>query len=154
VVLLPVLLLILVFVHILALHHVGSNNPDGVEIKENKDNNGIPLDGIPFHPYYTIHDLMGIGVFLFIFCNVIFFAPEMGGLFLEYSNFEAANALKTPDHIAPVWYFTPFYSVLRSVPDNLWRTIFFAASVALLFALPCLDRSPIKSWRYRGAVTK
>ena len=154
VVLLPLLLLVLVFVHILALHHVGSNNPDGVDIKANKANDGVPLDGIPFHPYYTVHDLVGIGIFLFIFCAVIFFAPEMGGLFLEYANFEAANSLKTPDHIAPVWYFTPFYSVLRSVPDKLWGTIFFAASVALPFALPWLDRNPIKSWRYRGAVNK
>lgn len=154
VVALPIVLLALVVLHIIALHEVGSNNPDGVEIKKHKDANGIPLDGIRFHPYYSVHDLKGIAVFLFFFCGVIFFAPEMSGYFLEYANFEEANALKTPEHIAPVWYFTPFYSVLRAVPDKFWGFIFFAASVAIPFALPWLDRNPVKSWRYRGTLNR
>ena len=151
---LPIVLLALVVLHLLALHEVGSNNPDGVDIKKNKGPDGVPVDGIAFHPYYSVHDLQGIGVFLFIFCAVLFFMPEMGGFFLEYANFEEANALKTPEHIAPVWYFTPFYSVLRAVPDKFWGFVAFAASVAIPFALPWLDRSPVKSWRYRGRVNK
>ncbi len=154
VVALPIVLLALVVLHILALHEVGSNNPDGVDIKKHKDENGIPLDGVAFHPYYSVHDLQAIGVFLFVFCAVMFFAPEMGGYFLEFANFEEANALKTPEHIAPVWYFTPFYSVLRAVPDKFWGFVAFAASVAIPFLLPWLDRSPVKSWRYRGNFTK
>ena len=154
VVALPIVLLALVVLHILALHEVGSNNPDGVDIKKHKDANGVPLDGIKFHPYYSVHDLKGIAVFLFFFCGVIFFAPEMSGYFLEYANFEQANALKTPEHIAPVWYFTPFYSVLRAVPDKFWGFVFFAASVAIPFALPWLDRNPVKSWRYRGNLNR
>jgi len=150
VVALPIVLLALVVMHILALHEVGSNNPDGVEIKKNKDENGIPKDGIPFHPYYSVHDLQAIVVFLFIFCAIMFFAPEMGGYFLEYANFEIANGLKTPEHIAPVWYFTPFYSVLRAVPDKLWGFIAMAAAIAIMFVLPWLDRSPVKSIRYKG----
>ncbi len=154
VVALPIVLLALVVLHLLALHEVGSNNPDGVEIKKNKDENGIPLDSVAFHPYYTVHDLQAVAVFLFIFCGIIFFLPEMGGFFLEFANFEEANALKTPEHIAPVWYFTPFYSVLRAVPDKFWGFVAFAASVAIPFLLPWLDRSPVKSWRYRGNITK
>ncbi len=154
VVALPIILLALVVLHLLALHEVGSNNPDGVDIKKYKDENGVPLDGIAFHPYYTVHDLQAIGVFLFVFCFVVFFMPEMGGYFLEFANFEEANGLKTPAHIAPVWYFTPFYSVLRAVPDKFWGFIAFAASVAIPFMLPWLDRSPVKSWRYRGNMTK
>jgi ubiquinol-cytochrome c reductase cytochrome b subunit len=154
VVALPIILLALVVLHLLALHEVGSNNPDGVDIKKYKDENGVPLDGIAFHPYYTVHDLQAIGVFLFVFCFVVFFMPEMGGYFLEFANFEEANSLKTPAHIAPVWYFTPFYSVLRAVPDKFWGFIAFAASVAIPFMLPWLDRSPVKSWRYRGNMTK
>ena len=154
VVALPIVLLALVVLHLLALHEVGSNNPDGVDIKTHKDENGIPLDGVAFHPYYTVHDLQAIGVFLFIFCGIIFFMPEMGGLFLEYPNFEEANNLKTPEHIAPVWYFTPYYSVLRAVPDKFWGFIAFAASVAIPFLLPWLDRSPVRSWRYRGNISK
>ena len=154
VVALPIVLLALVVLHLLALHEVGSNNPDGVEIKRLKDEHGVPLDGIAFHPYYTVHDLQAIAVFLFVFCGVIFFMPEMGGYFLEFANFEEANSLKTPDHIAPVWYFTPFYSVLRAVPDKFWGFIAFAASVAIPFLLPWLDRNPVKSWRYRGNITK
>jgi len=154
VVALPIVLLALVVLHLLALHEVGSNNPDGVEIKKRKGPDGIPLDGIAFHPYYSVHDLQAIGVFLFVFCTVMFFFPEMGGFFLEYANFEEANSLKTPEHIAPVWYFTPFYSVLRAVPDKFWGFVAFAASVAIPFMLPWLDRSPVKSWRYRGNMTK
>jgi len=150
VVALPIVLLALVVLHILALHEVGSNNPDGVDIKKNKDENGVPLDGIQFHPYYSVHDVQGIAVFLFFFCAVIFFAPEMSGYFLEYANFEEANGLKTPEHIAPVWYFTPFYSVLRAIPDKFWGFVFFAISVVIPFALPWLDRNPVRSWRYRG----
>ena len=154
VVALPIVLLALVVLHLLALHEVGSNNPDGVDIKKHKDENGVPLDGIAFHPYYTVHDLQAIGVFLFVFCFVIFFMPEMGGFFIEHPNFEEANSLKTPAHIAPTWYFTPFYSVLRAVPDKFWGFVAFAASVAIPFMLPWLDRSPVNSWRYRGWMTK
>ncbi|MEK9654712.1 MAG: cytochrome b N-terminal domain-containing protein, partial [Halieaceae bacterium] len=154
VVALPIVLLALVVLHILALHEVGSNNPDGVEIKKNKDERGVPLDGIQFHPYYSVHDVQGIAVFLFFFCGVIFFAPEMSGFFLEYANFEEANGLKTPEHIAPVWYFTPFYSVLRAVPDKFWGFVFFAISVVIPFALPWLDRNPVRSWRYRGMLNR
>lgn len=154
VVALPIVLLALVVLHLLALHEVGSNNPDGVEIKKHKDENGVPLDGVAFHPYYTVHDLTAVGVFLFVFSAIIFFMPEMNGYFLEFANFEIANGLKTPEHIAPVWYFTPFYSVLRAVPDKLLGFIAFAASVAILFLLPWLDRSPVKSIRYRGNFSK
>lgn len=154
VVALPIILLALVVLHLLALHEVGSNNPDGVDIKKNKGPDGVPLDGIAFHPYYTVHDLPAVAVFLFAFCTIMFFFPEMGGYFLEYANFEVANSLKTPDHIAPVWYFTPFYSVLRAVPDKLLGFIAFAASVAIPFILPWLDRSPVKSWRYKGNFSK
>lgn len=157
VVALPIAILGLVVMHILALHEVGSNNPDGIEIKKNKDENGIPKDGVPFHPFYTVHDLVGVTVFLFAFCAVIFFAPEMGGYFLEYANFEVANGLKTPEHIAPVWYFTPFYAILRAVtfdigPLNSKLLGFMAmgAAIAILFVLPWLDRSPVKSMRYKG----
>ena len=154
VVALPIVLLALVVLHLLALHEVGSNNPDGVDIKKNKGPDGIPVDGVAFHPYYSVHDLQALGVFLFVFCGVIFFMPEMGGFFLEYANFEEANPLKTPEHIAPVWYFTPFYSVLRAVPDKFWGFVAFAASVAIPFLLPWLDRSPVNSWRYRGNITR
>jgi ubiquinol-cytochrome c reductase cytochrome b subunit len=157
VVALPLVLVGLVVLHILALHEVGSNNPDGIDIKKNKDANGIPLDGIPFHPYYTVHDLVGIVVFLFVFCFVIFFMPEMGGYFLEHANFEEANNLKTPEHIAPVWYFTPFYSMLRAVTyplfgfdAKMWGAIVMGLAIAILFVVPWLDRSPVKSMRYKG----
>lgn len=146
----PLIIVALVVMHLLALHEVGSNNPDGVDIKKNKDANGIPVDGVAFHPYYTVHDIVGIVVFLMFFSLVIFFMPEMGGFFLEHPNFEQANALKTPEHIAPVWYFTPFYSVLRAVPDKLMGFIAFGGSVVILFFLPWLDRSPVKSIRYKG----
>ena len=151
---LPLALIGLVFVHIVALHEVGSNNPDGVEIKESKDAAGVPLDGVAFHPYHTSKDLVAIVIFLMIFSAVIFFAPEMGGYFLEYANFEPANLLATPEHIAPVWYFTPFYAILRAVPDKLWGSILIAASVALPIFLPWLDKSRVKSIRYRGWMYK
>ncbi|MBC9252119.1 cytochrome B [Pseudomonas alcaligenes] len=151
---LPIVLLGLVVLHILALHEVGSNNPDGVDIKKKKDENGIPLDGIAFHPYYTVKDIVGVVVFLFVFCAIIFFFPEMGGYFLEKPNFEQANAFKTPEHIAPVWYFTPFYAILRAVPDKLLGVIAMGAAIAVLFVLPWLDRSPVKSMRYKGWLSK
>ena len=150
----PLVLCGLVFIHLVALHHVGSNNPDGIEIKKNKDANGIPLDGIPFHPYYTVHDLVGIVVFLAVFCTVIFFFPDGGGYFLEKPNFEPANPLKTPPHIAPVWYYTPFYAILRAVPSKLGGVIAMGGAIAILFVLPWLDRSPVKSIRYKGWMSK
>lgn len=151
---LPIVLLGLVVLHILALHEVGSNNPDGVDIKKKKDENGIPLDGIAFHPYYSVKDIVGVVVFLFVFCAVIFFFPEMGGYFLEKPNFEEANPFKTPEHIAPVWYFTPYYAILRAVPDKLLGVIAMGAAIAILFVLPWLDRSPVKSMRYKGWMSK
>ena len=154
VVALPIVILGLVVLHILALHEVGSNNPDGVDIKKHKDENGIPLDGILFHPYYTVKDIVGVVVFLFVFCSVVFFFPEMGGYFLEKPNFEQANAFKTPEHIAPVWYFTPFYAILRAVPDKLFGVIAMGAAIAVLFVLPWLDRSPVRSMRYKGWLSK
>ena len=151
---LPIVLLGLVVLHILALHEVGSNNPDGVDIKKNKDENGVPIDGIAFHPYYTVKDIVGVVVFLFVFCAIVFFFPEMGGYFLEKPNFEQANPFKTPEHIAPVWYFTPYYAILRAVPDKLLGVIAMGAAIAVLFVLPWLDRSPVKSMRYKGWLSK
>ncbi|MDA7415463.1 cytochrome bc complex cytochrome b subunit [Xenophilus arseniciresistens] len=192
----PLVLLGLVVAHLLALHDVGSNNPDGVEIKATKDENGKPLDGIPFHPYYTVHDALGVVIFLMVFSAVIFFAPEMGGYFLEYNNFIPADPLKTPNHIAPVWYFTPFYSMLRAITTEMmyvliacvvggaafavlktrlssiakgavvvaavvacvlmlgidakfWGVVVMGGAVIILFFLPWLDHSPVKSIRYR-----
>ncbi|NKC16155.1 MAG: cytochrome b [Gammaproteobacteria bacterium] len=152
VVLLPVLLLGLIVAHIVALHEVGSNNPDGVEIKKNKDTNDIPKDGIRFHPYYTVKDLYGASVFLLIFSAVVFFAPEFGGWFLEKDNFVPADPLKTPEHIVPLWYFTPFYAILRAIPHKLTGVLAMGLSIAMLFVLPWLDRHPIKSFRYRSAL--
>jgi ubiquinol-cytochrome c reductase cytochrome b subunit len=162
VVALPLVLVMLVFVHIVALHHVGSNNPDGIEIKKHKDERGVPLDGIPFHPYYTIgHDLPAIVGFLFIFCAVVFFAPEMGGYFLEKPNFEMADPLKTPAHIAPVWYYTPFYAMLRAatfpvfgLSAKFWGFVVMAGAIVVPAVLPWLDRSPVKSMRYKGVLSK
>jgi ubiquinol-cytochrome c reductase cytochrome b subunit len=192
----PLVLLGLVAAHIIALHEVGSNNPDGVEIKEKKDAKGIPLDGIPFHPFYTVHDIYAVSVFLMIFSAVLFFAPEGGGYFLEFNNFIEANPLKTPPHIAPVWYFTPYYSMLRATTDlmvnvlcailavggvlgivkggfsglgkillaiavivavallkyfdaKFWGVVVMGGAVIILFFLPWLDRSLVKSIRYR-----
>jgi len=192
----PLVLLGLIFVHIVALHHVGSNNPDGIEIKKNKDANGIPKDGVPFHPYYTVHDTLAVIVFLIIFTAVIFFAPELKGWFLEHDNFMPANVLQTPPEIKPLWYLTPFYSILRATTSNmlyvlmavdvawvvlviatvrkqmmkiaaivigavillglnvleakLWGVILMVGSLAVYFVLPWIDRSPVKSVRYRG----
>jgi ubiquinol-cytochrome c reductase cytochrome b subunit len=198
----PLVLLGLVVAHLLTLHDVGSNNPDGVDIKKHKDpKTGIPLDGVAFHPYYTVHDLIGVGVFLLIFSAIVFFAPEMGGYFLEYNNFIPADALKTPAHIAPVWYFTPYYSMLRAVTDQMvnvfvgivaiaavlavlrvrmsgvwklavlvgalvtiallkvfdakfWGVVVMGVAVMVLFPLPWLDRSPVRSIRYRPGWNK
>ncbi|MCU7962176.1 cytochrome bc complex cytochrome b subunit [Shewanella sp. SW32] len=151
---LPLVLVVLVFLHLIALHEVGSNNPDGIEIKKNKDENGWPVDGIPFHPYYTVKDIMGVAGFLIVFCYVLFFIPEGGGYFLEKPNFEPANSMKTPVHIAPVWYFTPFYAILRAVPDKLGGVIMMGLSIAVLFVLPWLDRCKVKSVRYRSTLHK
>lgn len=151
---LPLALVFLVVAHILALHEVGSNNPDGVEIKKTKGADGHPLDGIPFHPYYTVKDVMGFVGFAIIFALIVFFAPTMGGYFLEAANFDPANRLQTPEHIAPVWYFTPFYAILRAIPDKLFGVMGMGAGVVVLFFLPWLDRSPVKSIRYRGWLYK
>ena len=146
----PLALLLLVVVHILALHTTGSLNPDGIEIKEKKGPDGIPLDGVAFHPYHTSKDLVAIIVFAILFSAIVFFAPEMGGYFLEHANFEPANLLKTPEHIAPVWYFTPFYAILRAVPSKGWGAFLMLAAIVFLFLLPWLDRCKVKSIRYRG----
>jgi len=172
---LPLVLVILVFLHIIALHEVGSNNPDGIDVKvpnegqkfENnvsdkftfheyftKGGKKIIVDAIPFHPYYTVKDIVGVVGFLICFCAVIFFVPEGGGFFLEPPNFEPANPMKTPDHIAPVWYFTPFYAILRAVPDQLWGAILMFASIILLALLPWLDRCKVRSVRYRSTMHK
>ena len=157
----PFVLVGLVAAHILALHEVGSNNPDGIEIKKKKDANGIPLDGIAFHPYYSVKDIVGVVVFLAAFSVVVFFMPEFGGYFLEYNNFFPADPLQTPPHIAPVWYFTPYYSILRAVTFPLfgidakfWGVVAMGASVVIIALLPWLDRSPVKSIRYRGPLYK
>ena len=150
----PLAILALVVLHLGALHEVGSNNPDGVDIKKHKDAAGKPLDGIPFHPYYTVKDMFGAGFFLIIFASVIFFNPTFGGLFLEHDNFTQANALVTPAQIKPVWYFTPFYAMLRAIPDKLGGVVVMGAATLILFTLPWLDRSPVKSIRYRGIWSK
>jgi ubiquinol-cytochrome c reductase cytochrome b subunit len=192
---LPLVLVGLVAAHIIALHEVGSNNPDGIDIKKNLDASGKPVDGIPFHPYYSVHDIMGLGVFLMIFAAIVFFAPEMGGYFLEANNFIPADPLQTPSHIAPVWYFTPFYSMLRATTTpfliplwilcavilgmviksskdirvkgvcagilaalalgfyaldaKFWGVVIMGGTVVILFFLPWLDKSPVRSIRYR-----
>ena len=201
---LPLVLLGLVAAHIMALHEVGSNNPDGIEIKKTKDEHGRPLDGIPFHPYYTVKDIAGVVVFLFLFFTVVFFAPEMGGYFLEYNNFIPADPLKTPPHIAPVWYFTPYYSILRAITEDfmlvlaigvaayvvliwltvrstriktaaaviglvvvvlmkggplaieakVWGVVMMGAATLIFFLLPWLDRSPVRSIRYKGTLCR
>jgi ubiquinol-cytochrome c reductase cytochrome b subunit len=147
----PLALLALVLLHLVALRENGSNNPDGIEIKANKDENGVPIDGIPFHPYYTVKDIFGVAMFLLLFAFFLFFWPEAGGLFLEHDNFIPANPLVTPEHIKPVWYFTPYYAILKAVPDKLMGVMLMGASVMVLFFLPWLDRSPVKSIRYKGA---
>jgi ubiquinol-cytochrome c reductase cytochrome b subunit len=160
--LVPFLLAALVFVHIVALHKVGSNNPDGIEVKKgpkgNRWSDTAPADSIPFHPYYSVKDIVGVVVFLAIFSAVLFFAPDMGGLFLEGPNFQPANPLKTPEHIAPVWYFTPYYAMLRAVPPMFGSqfpgVVVMFAAILIMFALPWLDRSPVKSIRYKGTYSK
>ena len=161
VVALPIVILALVVLHIIALHEVGSNNPDGIDIKDKKDETGKPLDGIPFHPYYTVKDLVGIAIFLFVFAAVVFYFPEGGGYFLERPNFEPANPMVTPDHIAPVWYFTPFYAILRAITFDIGPlqaeflgVLFMGGAIAVLFVLPWLDRSPVRSMRYKGWMSK
>ena len=155
----PLVLLALVVVHLMALHEVGSNNPDGIEIKKKLDpSTGHPVDGVPFHPYYTVKDLVGVVVFLGVFSFILFFVPEVGGYFLEDNNFFPANPLQTPPHIAPVWYFTPYYAMLRAVPAFLhtqfWGVLVMAAAVLIFFFLPWLDRSRVKSIRYKGLYYK
>ncbi len=161
VILLPLLLVLLVYLHIVALHKVGSNNPDGVDIKKHKDDQGRPLDGIPFHPYYTVKDLFGVMVFLVLYFGIVFFVPEFGGWFLEKDNFAPADILQTPPDIVPLWYFTPFYSILRAVTwewlpggAKLWGVMAMGASIAMLFLLPWLDRARVRSIRYRGWMYK
>ena len=143
----PLILLWLGFFHLVALHHVGSNNPDGINIKEKKDK-------VPFHPYYTVKDLLGAVVFLMVFCSILFFAPKMGGFFLEPENFIPANSMQTPEHIAPVWYMTPFYAILRAIPNKFLGLLAMAAAIALMFVLPWLDRSKVRSIRYKGRWSK
>ena len=150
VVALPLVLLLLVALHLVALHETGSNNPDGIEIKERRGADGKPLDGIPFHPYYTVKDIFGVGVFLTLFAVVVFFVPTLGNLFLEEANFEPANPLSTPEPIAPSWYFTPYYAILRAVPNQRLGALLLLLAVMAFFFLPWLDRSPVKSMRYRG----
>ena len=161
VILLPLLLALLVYLHIVALHKTGSNNPDGVEIKKQKDDKGVPLDGIPFHPYYTVKDIFGAAVFMAIFLAIVFFAPELSGWFLEKDNFEPANILQTPPDIVPLWYLTPYYSILRAVTfewlpggAKLWGVMAMGLAIVLFFFLPWLDRSKVKSIRYRGWMYK
>jgi ubiquinol-cytochrome c reductase cytochrome b subunit len=156
----PLVLIGLVAAHLTALHEVGSNNPDGVDIKKQPKDpaTGLPLDGIYSHPYYTVKDIFGVMVFLFVFAIIVFFAPEMGGYFLEYNNFVPADPLKTPAHIAPVWYFTPYYSILRAVPPVLGSQFpgvaAMGAATMILLLLPWLDRSPVRSIRYKGPIYK
>lgn len=157
----PLVIIGLVYMHIVALHRVGSNNPDGIEIKKNKDKDGVPLDGIPFHPYYSVKDMVGVTVFLMIFSAIVFFAPELGGWFLEHDNFVPANILQTPPEIVPLWYLTPFYSILRAVtidigpvPAKLLGVLSMGSAIGLFFFLPWLDRSPVRSIRYRGWMYK
>lgn len=150
----PLLIIFISYLHIIALHRVGSNNPEGIDIKNQLNAEGKPLDGIPFHPYYTLKDLVGILIFLMGFFAIVFFFPDMGGYFLEPENFSPANPLVTPDHIAPAWYLSPFYSILRAIPDKLMGVITMVASVLILFILPWLDKSPVRSMRYKGGYSK
>ncbi|MBU0790529.1 MAG: cytochrome bc complex cytochrome b subunit [Gammaproteobacteria bacterium] len=151
---LPFVLVGLVVAHLMALHEVGSNNPDGIEIKKHKDASGKPLDGIAFHPYYTVKDLFGVGGFLIIFLGIVFFVPDGGGYFLERPNFIQADPLVTPEHITPAWYFGAFYAMLRAVPSKAMGVITMGAAVLILFAVPWLDRSKVRSIRYKGWLSK
>ena len=154
VVALPLILIALVFLHLVALHEVGAGNPEGVDIEEYIDEDGVPLDSVPFFPYKVLSAMPAIGVFGLVFCVIMFFFPEGGGYFLELANFEEANPLVTPEHIAPVWYYSPFYTMLRAVPDPLGGLIVMAAAVAILFVVPWLDRSNVASIRYKGILSK
>jgi len=161
VILLPLILIVLVFLHLVALHQVGSNNPDGIEIHDHLDENGKPIDGVAFHPYHTVKDLVGVCGFLIIYLGIVFFAPDFGGIFLEKDNFAPANPLQTPPDIVPLWYFTPYYSILRAntfnffwIDAKVWGVVFMALSLVVFFLLPWLDRSPQKSIRYRSAPFK
>jgi ubiquinol-cytochrome c reductase cytochrome b subunit len=158
VVAIPLMLVLIVIAHLVALHEVGSNNPDGIEIKKHKDANGHPLDGIPFFPYMVVKDGVAAVGFLIIFCAIIFFAPDMGGYFLEYNNFVPANPMKTPEHIAPVWYFTPYYAILRAIPplfgSQFPGVVAMGVATVIFFFLPWLDRGKVKSIRYRGPIYK
>ncbi|HEY7963876.1 MAG TPA: cytochrome b N-terminal domain-containing protein [Steroidobacteraceae bacterium] len=154
VVALPLALLLLVLLHLVALRQTGSNNPDGIEIKARLGADGKPLDGIPFHPYYTVKDVVGIGVFFVLFAIVVFFVPTLGGLFLEAPNFDPANPLSTPAEISPVWYFTPYYAILRAVPNQRFGALLMLLAVVSFLFVPWLDRSPVKSMRYRGWISR
>ncbi len=161
VILLPLILVFLVFLHLVALHQVGSNNPDGIDIYEHVDEDGKPLDGVAFHPYYVVKDLVGVCGFLIIYLGIVFFAPDFGGIFLEKDNFAPANPLQTPPDIVPLWYFTPYYSILRAntfnffwIDAKVWGVVFMGLAIAVFFLLPWLDRSPVKSIRYRSAPFK
>ena len=154
VVALPLILIALVFLHLVALHEVGAGNPEGVDIEEFVDEDGVPLDSVPFFPYKVLSAMPAIGVFGLVFCIIMFFFPEGGGYFLELANFEEANPLVTPEHIAPVWYYAPYYTMLRAVPDPLGGLIVMAAAVAIIFIVPWLDRSNVASIRYKGILSK
>ena len=154
VVALPLILIALVFLHLVALHEVGAGNPEGVDIEEYIDEDGVPLDSVPFFPYKVLSAMPAIGVFGLVFCIIMFFFPEGGGYFLELANFEEANPLVTPEHIAPVWYYAPYYTMLRAIPDPLGGLIVMAAAVAILFVVPWLDRSNVASIRYKGILSK
>ena len=154
VVAIPLILLLLVVLHLVALRQSGSNNPDGIEIKAKLGPDGHPLDGIPFHPYYTVKDIFGVGVFFVLFAIIVFFVPTFGGLFLESPNFDPANPTSTPEHIAPVWYFTPFYAILRAVPDQRLGALLMLLAVVSFLFMPWLDRSPVRSMRYRGWMSR
>jgi len=154
VVALPLILIALVFMHLVALHEVGAGNPEGIDIEKYVDEDGVPLDSVPFFPYKVLNALVGIGVFMIVFSIIMFFFPEMGGYFLEKANFEEANPLSTPEHIAPVWYYSPYYAMLRAVPDKLGGLIVMAGAIAILFVVPWLDRSKVASIRYKGIFSK
>ena len=154
VVALPLILIALVFLHLVALHEVGAGNPEGVDIEEYIDEDGVPLDSVPFFPYKVLSALPAMGIFGLVFCVIMFFFPEGGGYFIELANFEEANPLVTPEHIAPVWYYSPYYSMLRAVPDKLGGFVVMAAAVAILFVVPWLDRSKVNSIRYKGIWSK
>jgi len=154
VVALPLMLIALVFMHLVALHEVGAGNPEGIDIEEHLDEDGVPLDSVPFFPYKVLNALVGIGVFMTVFSIIMFFFPEAGGYFIEKANFEEANPLSTPEHIAPVWYYSPYYAMLRAVPDKLGGLIVMAGAIAILFVVPWLDRSKVNSIRYKGIFSK